>query len=783
MSTTTVTTATTTAASPPPSAPASGVVHSLQDRRLITHTGWLWIGLLTLLFSLLHFEFLRRTWIIARSDNNWSHALLVPLISLFFIYQRRDRLAATPRRLCWWGLPILFAGMFWYTFWIYGRVDMFRGYGMIVSLFGLVLFLLGPAMMRVLWFPILYLVFAVKVSDLLWDRIAQALQDVAAQGATYLMKMASVILDFDVNAEGNTINIWHDWGDGRGWRAEGLNVHEVCSGLRMLMAFLALGTALAFLWERAWWQRIVMIALAVPIAVAVNILRVATLGLLTLHDPALAHGDFHMFVGMLMLIPAAGMFLLVGWVLDRLIIVEGAEEARGGRGVSSLAAPRATTEAATVERGAGNVLPEGKLSLPRRLATLGGCAVVVLSAAYLVWAAFVPSMMSAGIVSSHAAVASRLILALIASGVLLWLGWTHRSVWRGAFVGGVLSLLLAMLLLFTLAVFRPEVILKGMSPAMAWTLLMGTTGLVVAAAAAVPWLVRGDVMRGLVPRYGMALGLAAAVLLVGWIGQNRLIAATGWVLAKEPLPLRHPLPEVARRTGVWQLETIEPLLSEAIVQALGTEKYTSVRFEDLTWKDGTPGRVLRLHLAYYSGTVDTVAHVPDRCIIAGGASSAGAGPITLQLDPQGYTPDPTPNSQDYLATAYGGESVRVPGLTISASLFSYTPPDANNQQQNVFYFFVANGSYRDSPASLRLAGFDPRDTYSYYCKVEVHVPGVSDPTLAKARAEAFLSQMLPEILRCLPDWTEVEEGTYPPKDATGNAAPPIRTAARSPFAP
>ena len=92
-----------------------------------------------------------------------------------------------------------------------------------------------------------------------------------------------------------------------------------------------MGVALAFLWDRAWWQRLVMISMAIPIALAVNIGRVTALGLIYLVDKRYAQGDFHIFVGMLMLIPAAGLFLLLGWVLDQ-IIVRDEHEGDAGRG-------------------------------------------------------------------------------------------------------------------------------------------------------------------------------------------------------------------------------------------------------------------------------------------------------------------------------------------------------------------------------------------------------------------------------------------------------------------
>lgn len=294
---------------------------------LLTRTGWVWAGLLAVAYIFLHWHLIQRMVMIGLDDQNWSHILVVPLISVYYIHLHRDRLLATPRRVCLWGLPLMILGVFGFAVGVAPiRNDMAMGYSMILSLFGLVLLLTGPAMMRILWFPIAFLVFAIKVSDAIWNLIASKLQVVAAQGSVIVLEVLSPITDLHANLRGSTIDLVY--------KVNGLpvttpmNVAEACSGLRMLMAFLALGVALAFLFPRSWWQRLIMIALAAPIAVFVNVLRVSTLGLLHLIDPALARDDFHIFVGMLMLIPAAGLLMLVGWCLDRIIITEGKAKAK-----------------------------------------------------------------------------------------------------------------------------------------------------------------------------------------------------------------------------------------------------------------------------------------------------------------------------------------------------------------------------------------------------------------------------------------------------------------------
>ena len=57
------------------------------------------------------------------------------------------------------------------------------------------------------------------------------------------------------------------------------------------MAFVALGVAMAFLSSRAWWHRLIMVVMAIPIALVVNIARVTTICILFAKvDPALAEG-------------------------------------------------------------------------------------------------------------------------------------------------------------------------------------------------------------------------------------------------------------------------------------------------------------------------------------------------------------------------------------------------------------------------------------------------------------------------------------------------------------
>ena len=88
-----------------------------------------------------------------------------------------------------------------------------------------------------------------------------------------------------------------------------MDVAEACSGMRLLMAFLALGVAMAYLHYRPFWQRIVLLLSTIPIAILCNIIRVTITGFIyVLISPKYAQGIYHDMLGMAMLPLAFGLY-------------------------------------------------------------------------------------------------------------------------------------------------------------------------------------------------------------------------------------------------------------------------------------------------------------------------------------------------------------------------------------------------------------------------------------------------------------------------------------------
>jgi len=255
-------------------------------------------------------ELVRNGWL---NDPNWSHGFIIPVFSLFLIYNRREELLSVEARPCVWALPLLILSLLAQILCVHPIHNVWLGQlSMVASLFFLVLYLRGPGVIRVTWLPILYLALAMPIPGFLYTKISVPLQELAAQGSAMILQICGVKID--VTASHLSII-------SRSHQIRELTVAEACSGMRSLMAYVALGVAWAYLEERPVWQRVILVIAIVPVAVFCNVLRVTITSTAYVFDrPELGQKFMHTFTGLLMLIPALLMFLLLSWLLKHLFV-------------------------------------------------------------------------------------------------------------------------------------------------------------------------------------------------------------------------------------------------------------------------------------------------------------------------------------------------------------------------------------------------------------------------------------------------------------------------------
>ncbi|MFP4105776.1 MAG: exosortase/archaeosortase family protein [Phycisphaerae bacterium] len=289
---------------------------------------WIKIGVIGLLFIILNnWQFLRlyNTYL---GNPNWTFGFAIPLFSMWLLYARRDELLTAERRTCWLGIPIMFFSLVGIYAGVWPIGTMWVSHiSMVFLLFGLVLYLAGPRVIKVTWLPILYLALAMPIPQTIYQRIALHLQNLAAAASAGLLQVLGVRLEL-----GNSnITLWSQSG-----AQHSLTVAEACSGVRSMMAFVALGVAMAWLTYRPVWQRIVLLISIVPVAIAANVLRVTiTTSMFYFDKPELGQDFMHKFLGLLVLIPAAVMFWLLLKLLDAMFVEADDEEPDEDAEVSS----------------------------------------------------------------------------------------------------------------------------------------------------------------------------------------------------------------------------------------------------------------------------------------------------------------------------------------------------------------------------------------------------------------------------------------------------------------
>jgi exosortase len=215
---------------------------------------------------------------------DYSHGFLIAPLALYLIWERRKKLARTPVEPSWWGLVPLVLGVLSLTIGRLGVEQMSMRVAFVLALIGLQVLLLGIPMSRVLAFPLCFLFLMVPLPQSLVNIVAFPLQLIAADLAVTTLHAFGL----PVLREGNVLHLPQNT----------LFVKDACSGLHSLVALGTLGVLFAYFFRKSWFERILLVATTIPIAIVVNAFRVALTGVLTyVWGPQMAEGAIHMTEG------------------------------------------------------------------------------------------------------------------------------------------------------------------------------------------------------------------------------------------------------------------------------------------------------------------------------------------------------------------------------------------------------------------------------------------------------------------------------------------------------
>jgi exosortase len=251
-----------------------------------------------LAFALLFSSVLGGLWQAWSTDDNYSHGFLIVPIAAYLTWERRSRLLAAAPRPSALGLAAILASLATLTIGTLGAEQFLTRLSLIGVLTGSVLFVLGSAHLRVLLFPLAFLLLMIPIPAIVFNQIAFPLQLLASQTGQAGLQA----LHIPVLREGNMIFL----------ASTTLEVAEACSGIRSLVSLLTLAIVFGYLVDSRLWVRGLLAACTIPIAVAANGLRVAGIGFVAHHyGSEAAEGFMHTFSGWLVFLVAFAMLLLV----------------------------------------------------------------------------------------------------------------------------------------------------------------------------------------------------------------------------------------------------------------------------------------------------------------------------------------------------------------------------------------------------------------------------------------------------------------------------------------
>jgi len=239
------------------------------------------------------------------SDPDYGHGFFVPLFSAYVLWRQRGRILATEVRPNNFGLLVMIGSICLLFLGSLGAELFISRFSLLVLCAGLILFLTGWKVLRVVSFPLAFLIFMIPVPAIVYNEITFPLQLLASRLASSWLELVNV----PVLRDGNVLVMSN----------YSLEVVEACSGIRSLVSLVALAVAYGYLAERRPWVRYALALLMVPSAIVTNAVRIVIAGV-SAHKfgPAVAAGVLHEFSGWLVFVTALVFLLLAHGILRRL---------------------------------------------------------------------------------------------------------------------------------------------------------------------------------------------------------------------------------------------------------------------------------------------------------------------------------------------------------------------------------------------------------------------------------------------------------------------------------
>lgn len=239
------------------------------------------------------------------AQEEYSHGFLIPFVTAWLLWVRRDALTASISRPAWTGPALVLVAGLMHVLSQLSTILILSQLAFLIGLLGIMLAVGGFPLLRVSFIPIAFLIFAIPLPYFINAGVSLELQLFSSRLGVAFIRL----FDVPVYLEGNLIDLG----------TYKLQVVEACSGLRYLFPLLSLSFLAAYLFRAPLWQRVIVLFSSIPITIAMNGLRIGVIGItVDRWGPLLAEGVLHFFEGWIIFVASALLLLTEVYLLARM---------------------------------------------------------------------------------------------------------------------------------------------------------------------------------------------------------------------------------------------------------------------------------------------------------------------------------------------------------------------------------------------------------------------------------------------------------------------------------
>ena len=265
-------------------------------------TVWGLLGIALLLVLAIFREGFEHMFYMWFNKEEYSHAVLIPFISMFLVWQKKDVLERVEFSGSWLGMLTVLLAVFLLFLGKQSALIILVHYGLLTALLGLAWAYMGWRAFRVVLVPLLMLFFTIPLPGFLYESLSNDLQLLSSKIGVWFIRL----FDISVYLEGNVI----DLGNYK------LQVVEACSGLRYLFPLMTLGFIAGYFFKGAMWKRVLIFLSSIPITVLMNSFRIGAIGVMVEYwGPGMAEGFLHDFEGWAVFMTCMAVLIAEMWIL------------------------------------------------------------------------------------------------------------------------------------------------------------------------------------------------------------------------------------------------------------------------------------------------------------------------------------------------------------------------------------------------------------------------------------------------------------------------------------